>query len=175
MKYKWMNYIAVLIAIIAGVVYCIYLKNYDIDFFKSIYKRMLNLYEQRVSGRIIFELIFDYVKKMCIIFTMASFGGLMPLGIIVMCIIIFSYSFSISCFVILYGIKGALVSFLLYGIQSMVIVVCGFYILNYKQRIVEKKSNIVYTVGIVVIGLGVVVGLDLIGILNFSIIRQIIV
>ena len=175
MKYKWMNYIVALIAIIVGAIYCIYLQNYNIDFFKDIYKRMLNLYEQQMSGKVIFELIFDYVKKMCILFTMGSFGSLMPLGIIVICIIIFSYSFSISCFIALYGIKGAVVSFLLYGVQSIVIIVCGFYVLNYKKRIIEGKNNIISTLGIVILGLGIVVSLDLIGILNFNVIRQILI
>ncbi|WP_157047562.1 hypothetical protein [Cellulosilyticum ruminicola] len=52
MKNKWMNYIVVIIAILAGVVYCIYLQNYNMDFFKSIYKHMLSIYQQKLVGKL---------------------------------------------------------------------------------------------------------------------------
>ncbi len=112
---------------------------------------------------------------MCIVFVMASFGSLMPLGVIVIAIIVFSYSFSISCFVVLYGIKGVLAAFLLYGIQSMIVIVWSFYILSYGKRVENMERSKIYMVGIDILGLGIVVGLDLVGILNFHTIGQLLI
>lgn len=172
MKQKWINCLVVLGAIITGVLYCIYLQYNNIDFFKMIYKGILTSYEQKISGEIVLKLFLDYIKKIFIIFVLGSFSILAPLGFCIMFIIVFSYSFTISCFIFIYGIKGAIASFLLYGIQSMIIVVSGFYLLNSGGKSWKNKIKIMYVLGVILMGICIVTGLDLMGILQFHVIKQ---
>ena len=178
MKKKWVSYLVFFCAILSGVCYCIYLQNRDVNFFKVVYSQILTMYEQEISKEIIFKLFLDYVKKICIVFALGSFSVLVPLAFCVMFIIVFSYSFTTSCFITLYGLKGALVAFLLYGSQSIVVILSGFYILNYKwhdkQNGVKEsgKNNLIYIVGMMLMGMGIMVGFDLLGILNFDLIKQ---
>lgn len=173
MKQKWISLIVFLSAIITGVFYCLYLQNDNINFFKTIYMGILSSYKQEISNEVILELFMNYIKKMCMVFLMGSFSVLVPLGFVVMFIIVFSYGFTIGCFVVLYGLKGAVASFLLYGIQGIIVIISGFYILNYKREAWEGHMKIAYIVGMVFVGISIMVGFDLIGILNFDLIKTI--
>lgn len=179
MKKRWISYLVFFCAILCGTCYCIYLQRSNMNFFKVIYNEILTVYEQEISKGIVFKLFLDYVKKICIVFVLGSFSVLMPLAFFTMFIIIFSYSFTTSCFITLYGLKGALAALLLYGIQSIVVTLSGFYILKYRwqKNVCDIKEGVkinpIYAVGMVVIGIGIMVGFDLIGVLNFHLIKQI--
>lgn len=177
MKKRWVSYVVFFCAILSGICYCIYLQHSNINFFKMIYKEILTTYEQEVSKEIVFKLFLDYVKKICTVFLLGSFSVLMPLAFCTMFIIVFSYSFTTSCFITLYGLKGAVAAFLLYGVQSIAVTLTGFYILKCKwcdhTQCVKEKISVIYIVGIMIIGIGIVVGFDLLGILKFDLIKRI--
>ncbi|ONI44500.1 hypothetical protein AN641_06865 [Candidatus Epulonipiscioides gigas] len=108
----------ILLSSLCGTLYAIFIKDntsllYAINSFfdSSTYNiSTLNVFRQAMI---------TYLISLTLVFTGASSKNLLPLAVISFFYMIFSYSFTFTCFVILYGIRGVLVAILLIGVSSI--------------------------------------------------------
>ncbi|OON94092.1 MAG: hypothetical protein ATN31_00570 [Candidatus Epulonipiscioides saccharophilum] len=68
------------------------------------------------------ETMITYIVPITLVFIGASSRNWIPLAIVSLFYMVFSYSFTFTCLIILYGLKGVLIAFIFSGITSTVFV-----------------------------------------------------
>ena len=102
---------------------------------------------------------------------------LLPVGAVAIFLIIFSYSFTTSCFILLYGIRGLGGACLLWGVQSVIVTTLSLKFLFYKlkgnEKFMEGKLKKRSAMGLVLASVGMMLICDLIGIVEWHNINKI--
>lgn len=157
------------LALISSAVYAIYLKQNEHEIFYRIHSYFLYAYTVPLSAVLCFNLFTKYLKRVAIVYILSCFLLTYPLAIICVFTIIFSYGFTISSFILLYGLKGIIVSVALYGIQGILIsnLLLKLGLQRGKIKWDQLLKSLLY--------LGIIVLMDLLSILIFQYIRIFIV
>jgi hypothetical protein len=146
-----------LIGIVLGTYYAFSVKQ-DTTFL-YIFDQYIGLEYLRASTieRIQYSL-FTYGKKIFIFLGCMLLPLNVPLYLMILFSVCFSYGFTVTCFVLLYGVKGVFIAILSIGLQSLTIILLFFYLHN-KMRLVSKshhKSQIIKEYGGEILKMGII-------------------
>ncbi|ONI37731.1 hypothetical protein AN639_08945 [Candidatus Epulonipiscium fishelsonii] len=120
--YRELLYILFFIgAIVCGCIYSVSMRENDILLF-TINQYITVEYDKAEILNLFKNSLITYGLSFIIIFIGGLNKVLLPLSILGFFYTVFSYSFTMTCFLLLYGAKGILVGFLVMGIQAMIII-----------------------------------------------------
>ncbi|WP_069997445.1 hypothetical protein [Cellulosilyticum sp. I15G10I2] len=117
-----------ILAIISGSVYALYIKDRDSSVFL-----MLNNYillDAKTSFQIekVLSSIYGYFKQLIVIWLFGLFAFTLPLSLGAFFIMVFSYAFTTTCIILIYGIKGLMVAVFAYGLQAIIMLAIAMYL-----------------------------------------------
>ncbi|ONI46498.1 hypothetical protein AN640_03305 [Candidatus Epulonipiscium fishelsonii] len=118
---KWLYILFFFSAIVCGCMYSISMKENDILLF-TINQYITVEYDQAEILNIFKNSLITYGLSFIIVFLGGLNKLLLPLSILGFFYTVFSYSFTMTCFLLLYGAKGIIVGLLIMGIQAMIII-----------------------------------------------------
>lgn len=130
-----------ILGIISGSIYSIAVRDNSMLFF-TINQYITLDYEAASKWEVMKDSFFVYGKNLMLIWV----GGLVSLTLAISCIVFFivcfSYGFTTTCFVLIYGMKGIWISMLAFGIQAIMVIFIGMYLGNMGIRYsVQNKMN----------------------------------
>lgn len=168
-----------ILAIISSTFYALYLNGTGNNIFFVVNQYFEMEHKGSITPAGFGGVILSYCKRIGFIWLLGSFALTLPLSLLVLFIMIFTYGFTTTCFILLYGLKGAIAAFLLYGIQAILMVSIGGYLSiqsirkNGGEATGVKKAP--FYIGMIV-SLGVVLAaiLDVWSVLNFDLIARLI-
>lgn len=118
----WGVGICLIVATLSGVLYAFKVQEQDSSIFYDIHKRFLMSDPLVITPAYLMRLLWRDFQKIGLVWLFSSFGWTMPLAIALFFLNVFSYSFTLTVFLLLYQLKGIVVACLLYGVQAITII-----------------------------------------------------
>lgn len=129
-----------IITVIGSCVYAIYLQQKSTETFLLLNKYMEFEQNIAITWYTVCNTFYRYGKRILLIWIFGAFSFTIPLGIILLLIMIFSYGFTTASFILLYGVKGSLLAFSFYGVQAILMCGLGGYITMHSIDIHKIQS-----------------------------------
>lgn len=117
-----------ILGIISGSMYAIYIKDKD----SAVFLMLNNYMSLDTAGT--FEMkkflnsLYGYAKQLLVIWLFGLFYFTLPLSMMALFIMIFSYAFTTTCILLVYGLKGLVAALFIYGIQAILMITVGMYL-----------------------------------------------
>lgn len=116
------------LGVVWGSVYALSIRNKDTSAFL-----MLNNYIFLDTGNNfqvekIFNSIYAYFKQLFLVWVFGLLSFTIPLGLGVFFVMTFSYAFTTTCMILIYGLKGLMVALFAYGLQAIIILATAMYL-----------------------------------------------
>ena len=132
--------VLLVMSVFAGVWYSFYIKEKDLQTFKVLYTWLSQGYNNiNIIG--IGYMVLKYIKKLLLIWLCGWIGLTSPLGWMLTFSIIFSYSFTTTAIVLLFGGSGVLVALFSYGLQAVLCVSVSMMILKRSVALVWNEEG----------------------------------
>ncbi|MDF2612697.1 MAG: hypothetical protein K0S71_483 [Clostridia bacterium] len=146
-----------ILAVISGCIYALYIKDRDSSVFLVLNSYMALNIKQSFEMQKFISGIYDYFKQLLVIWLFGFFYFTLPVSMVVLFIIIFSYAFTTTCAILIYGVKGLVIAFIAYGIQAIIMIAIGMYLVIAGLR--QKNIKIVsilsdHSIGIIPVIMG---------------------
>lgn len=154
-----------ILAVICGSIYALYIKDKDSAVFLMLNNYILLDMKQTFKMDKFINGFYDYFKQLLAIWLFGFFNFTLPISIIVLFIMVFSYAFTTTCTILVYGLKGLAVAFFTYGIQAIIMLTIGMYLVIASLRKKNVKTSHIlseHSLGIV----PVIVGSCIVGVLD---------
>lgn len=147
-----------ILGIISGSVYSIYVRDNSMLFF-TINQYITLDYEASSKWEVMKDSFLVYSKNLVIIWAGGVFNLTLAISCIVFFVVCFSYGFTTTCFILIYGLKGIWISILAFGIQAIIIIFIGVYIGNMGIRysVYNKMESVKDYVKVLIIAGGAVI------------------
>jgi len=117
-----------ILAIISGSIYAIYVKDRD----STVFVMLNNYIVLDMKGTFEMEkyisAIYDYFKQLLVIWVFGLFRFTVPFSIMALFATVFSYAFTTTCAILVYGLKGIIVVLFAYGLQAIIIITISMYL-----------------------------------------------
>ena len=146
-----------ILGIVSGSMYAVLVRDNRMLFF-TINQYITLDYEVSSRWEVLKDSVFVYGKNLMLIWVGGLFSLTLALSCIVFFIICFSYGFTTSCFILIYGFKGIGIGILAFGIQAIIIIFMGIYIGNMGIRYsVQNKMEGMneYIRVLIIMGIGI--------------------
>ena len=146
-----------ILGIVSGSIYAVLVRDNSMLFF-TINQYITLDYEVSSRWEVLKDSVFVYGKNLMLIWVGGLFSLTLALSCIVFFIICFSYGFTTSCFILIYGFKGIGIGILAFGIQAIIIIFMGIYIGNMGIRYsVQNKMEGMneYIRVLIIMGIGI--------------------
>lgn len=115
-------------AAICGTLYALYMQQDNYDLLLAL-NACMTIKENDISHFEVFRHAFSgYLKQVGIVWAATLNPFTIPVVMLIFFLIVFSYAFTASCFIMMYGIKGIWIGFKLFGIQAAAIILLIIYI-----------------------------------------------
>lgn len=118
-----------ILGIVSGSIYSVCVRDNSMLFF-TINQYITLDYEASSKWEVMKDSFLVYGKNLIIIWAGGLFNVTLAISCIVFFIICFSYGFTTTCFVLIYGLKGICISILAFGVQAIIIIFIGMYLGN---------------------------------------------
>ncbi|MGL6173052.1 MAG: hypothetical protein ACRC1P_00375 [Cellulosilyticaceae bacterium] len=118
-----------ILGIVAGSLYAIYVRDNSMLFF-TINQYLTLDYEASSKLEVVKDSLWIYGKNLALIWAGGLFNMTLAISSIIFFSVCFSYGFTTSCFILIYGLKGIVVSLMAYGIQAIIIIFTGLCVGN---------------------------------------------
>lgn len=118
-----------IVGIVAGSLYAIYVRDNSMLFF-TINQYLTLDYQASSKLEVIKDSLLIYGKNLVFIWAGGLFNITLAISSIIFFSICFSYGFTTSCFILIHGLKGVIISLLAYGIQAIIVIFIGLCIGN---------------------------------------------
>lgn len=151
-----------ILAILSSVWYAFWVEKRNTETFQVLYtwftQEYLNMTLMSFS-----YLVTKYLKKLLLIWILGWFSVTIPLSCIILFGIVFSYGFTTTVLILLWGSKGMVLGMFSYGVQAILLLSIGFKIVGMSINLIPKRKInlrkryiqllIPLTVGVVVMAL----------------------
>lgn len=131
--------ILLLVAILTSVWYTFWVEQRNLQTFEALYTWFTQDYIS-VNLMSFSYILTKYLKKLGLIWLLGWFAPTIPLSWILLFSIVFSYGFTTTSLLLLFGMKGILAGFLAYGIQAILLISIGFEILKKSIELGEQGN-----------------------------------
>lgn len=150
--------------ILAGSIYSINMRENSMLFF-TINQYITVNYEATSRWEVMKDSLMVHGKNLLLLWAGGAFNITLVLSFIIFFIICFSYGFTLTCFILIYGLKGLLIGVLAFGLQAVIIIFLSMYIGNIGIRYsvynriqsIQEYSKLLMSIGI---GVGIVAVID---------------
>lgn len=135
------------LAIITGSLYALYIKDKDTAVFLVLNNYILSENKETLVSQKFITGLLGYAKQLLLIWTFGLFRFSVPLSMAVLYGMVFSYAFTTSCMVLIYGIKGLGVAVIVYGLQALIMITIGLYlaIMSIRRKDDLRRANTLST------------------------------
>ncbi len=159
------------LAVISGSIYALYIKDRDSTVFL-----MLNNYillDAKISFQVekVLGSIYGYFKQLVVIWLFGFFSLTLPLSIGAFFIMVFSYAFTTTCIILIYGLKGLMVAVFAYGLQAIIMLAVAMYLaISSLRKNTSKGAHIqgesVFRIIPMIVGSSIIALLDILAVGN---------
>lgn len=115
-------------AALCGSLYALYIQNDSYDILFAINSCMAVRENDLKHFEIFKNAFLVYLKQLGIVWVATLNAFTIPIVFIIFFIIVFSYSFTASCFIMIYGVQGIWMCFKIFGVQAAAIILLIIYI-----------------------------------------------
>lgn len=129
------------LAIICGSLYALYVKDNNRTIFLMLNNYILSDDEMIFKMERFIGGIYGYIKQLTLIWVLGFFSFTLPLSMAALFVMVFSYAFTTTCTIMVYGAKGVAVALLVYGLQAVIILGTALYLEIINLRIYILKTT----------------------------------
>lgn len=129
------------LAIICGSLYALYVKDNNRTIFLMLNNYILSDDEMIFKMERFIGGIYGYIKQLTLIWVLGFFSFTLPLSMAALFVMVFSYAFTTTCTIMVYGAKGVAVALLVYGLQAVIILGTALYLEIINLRIYTLKTT----------------------------------
>ncbi len=120
--------LTLMVATICGSLYALYIQKDNYDILITINSCLIVKGIDLNHFEVFKNSFFIYLKQLGVVWIATLNSFTIPIVFIIFFAIVFSYSFTASCLIMIYGIQGILLSIKLFGVQAAVIILLIIYV-----------------------------------------------
>lgn len=138
---KNMFYSICVVMLIVGALYALIIRRTNQQVFFTLHELLFSNRAYEVGKSFFWAGFIAYVKQLLLIWIFSFFSITRPLAYGTLFLLIFSYGFTVASFILLYGVKGILIGFIMFGIQASLLMLTGITLIYYSKWNKNGKAN----------------------------------
>jgi hypothetical protein len=128
-------------AIICGSMYALSMKDKNSTVFLMLNNYMLSDSEMTFKMERFIAGLYSYLKQLAVVWVLGFFSFTLPLSMAALFVMAFSYAFTTTCTIMVYGVKGLVAALVVYGVQAVIILGTALYLEIASLRLYTLKTT----------------------------------